>query len=94
MGQVTKYAGGVVKGFALIAGIIVTGIAQWIVDGKPLGNKDLLAVILVSVSIFLHSKFPASKKAVISSGTAVKDSKGGAPSSPAINESKAHIKKT
>lgn len=41
VGQVTKYAGGVVKGFALIAGIAITGIAQWLVDGKPLGLKDL-----------------------------------------------------
>ena len=41
VGLVTKYAGGVVKGFALIAGIIITGVAQWLVDGKPLGGKDL-----------------------------------------------------
>jgi solute carrier family 35 (UDP-sugar transporter), member A1/2/3 len=40
VGLVTKYAGGVVKGFALIAGLIVTGIAQWIVENKPLQNKD------------------------------------------------------
>lgn len=41
VGQVTKLAGGVVKGFALIAGIVLTGIANWIIDGKPLGLKDL-----------------------------------------------------
>lgn len=57
VGLVTKYAGGVVKGFALIAGtdgdityipfnvaylgILITGLAQWIVEGKPLGGKDL-----------------------------------------------------
>lgn len=41
VGQVTKLAGGVVKGFALIAGIIITGVANWIIDGKPLGVKDL-----------------------------------------------------
>jgi UDP-sugar transporter A1/2/3 len=41
VGNVTKYAGGVVKGFALIAGIAITGIAQWLVEGKPLGMKDL-----------------------------------------------------
>jgi hypothetical protein len=67
VGLVTKYAGGVVKGFALIAGtctsaiarfpsvrvpdcsyclqclagILVTGLAQFLVDGKPLGPKDL-----------------------------------------------------
>lgn len=62
VGQVTKLAGGVVKGFALIAGIVLTGIANWIIDGKPLGLKDLVAVVLVSVSIFLHSSFPPVKK--------------------------------
>lgn len=41
MGQVTKLAGGVVKGFALIAGIVITGVTNWIIDGKPLGMKDL-----------------------------------------------------
>lgn len=61
VGQVTKYAGGVVKGFALIAGIIVTGIAQWVVDGKPLGLRDLAAVLLVSLSIYLHAKYPVKK---------------------------------
>jgi len=60
---VTKYAGGVVKGFALIAGIIITGIAQFLIDGKPLGTKDLVGVILVSISIYLHSKYPYKAKA-------------------------------
>ena len=39
--MVTKYAGGVVKGFALIAGIVVTGIAQFLLDNKPLGSKHM-----------------------------------------------------
>ena len=40
VGLVTKYAGGVVKGFALIAGLIITGFAQWIFENKALGPKD------------------------------------------------------
>eukprot|EP00598_Pedospumella_elongata_P012526 CAMPEP_0184995884 /NCGR_PEP_ID=MMETSP1098-20130426/54419_1 /TAXON_ID=89044 /ORGANISM="Spumella elongata, Strain CCAP 955/1" /LENGTH=82 /DNA_ID=CAMNT_0027522235 /DNA_START=1 /DNA_END=249 /DNA_ORIENTATION=+ len=64
VGLVTKYAGGVVKGFALIAGIIVTGLAQFLLDGKPLGAKDFAGVVLVSVAIFLHSKYPYVEKAV------------------------------
>lgn len=63
VGQVTKYAGGVVKGFALIAGIIITGLAQWVVEGKPLRPRDAVAVALVSVSIYLHSKYPPPRKA-------------------------------
>eukprot|EP01038_Epipyxis_sp_PR26KG_P015373 gene15373-20724_t len=58
VGLVTKYAGGVVKGFALIAGIIITGLAQYIVEGKPLGMKDLVGIILVSLAIYLHSSYP------------------------------------
>ena len=63
VGLVTKYAGSVVKGFSLIAGmnpqclfllkqplmdhfhfavsgILITGVAQFLLDGKPLGMKD------------------------------------------------------
>mmetsp|Transcript_6495 Transcript_6495/g.14318 ORF Transcript_6495/g.14318 Transcript_6495/m.14318 type:complete len:321 (-) Transcript_6495:155-1117(-) len=65
VGLVTKYAGGVVKGFALIAGIIITGLAQFLIDGKPLGQKDLVGVVLVSVSIYLHSKYPYVEKAKV-----------------------------
>lgn len=65
VGLVTKYAGGVVKGFSLIAGIIITGFAQFLLDGKPLGMKDLIGVVLVSVSIYLHSSYPPSKTLTI-----------------------------
>ena len=64
VGFVTKYAGGVVKGFALIAGLIITGFAQWIIDGKPLVSKDWVAVGLVSFSIYLHSSYPIKKTGV------------------------------
>eukprot|EP01036_Dinobryon_divergens_P032545 gene32545-42158_t len=62
VGLVTKYAGSVVKGFSLIAGILITGLAQYLIDGKPLGIKDGVGVMLVSVSIYLHSSFPPKKK--------------------------------
>jgi solute carrier family 35 (UDP-sugar transporter), member A1/2/3 len=57
VGLVTKYAGGVTKGFALIAGIIVTGVAEFVVDGTPLGPKHIFAAGLVSMSIWIHSSF-------------------------------------
>jgi solute carrier family 35 (UDP-sugar transporter), member A1/2/3 len=41
VGQVTKVAGGVVKGFALIAGLLITGFTSYLIDHKPLGSKDL-----------------------------------------------------
>lgn len=61
VGYVTKYAGGVLKGFALIAGIILTGFVQWAFEGKPLGANTWVAVALVSVSIYLHASYPAPK---------------------------------
>ena len=67
VGMVTKYAGGVVKGFAMIAGIVVTGVVQWMLYNKPLSLKDFIAVLLVSFSIYLHSKYPVNKaKPVVS----------------------------
>jgi len=44
-----------VKGFALIAGIIITAFAQWLVDNKPVGVNHWIAVALVSLSIYLHN---------------------------------------
>jgi UDP-sugar transporter A1/2/3 len=61
VGFVTKYAGGVLKGFALIAGIILTGFVQWAFEGKALGPNTWVAVALVSVSIYLHSSYPIQK---------------------------------
>lgn len=73
IGFVTKYAGGVRKGFALIAGILVTAFAQWVVEGKPLRSQDWMALGLVCFAIFLHSKFPVAKGKVTSSS--IKDDK-------------------
>jgi hypothetical protein len=50
-----------VKGFALIAGIIITGFGQWIFDNKPLSQTHLLAVCMVVLSIYLHSSYPINK---------------------------------
>lgn len=84
VGLVTKYAGGVVKGFALIAGtkaretsfflvtiinhlvvpiftaplfysilgLIITGLAQWIIDDKALAAKDWYDIF--TTQIILH----------------------------------------
>lgn len=49
------------KGFALIAGIIITGFGQWIFDSKPLSQTDFIAVCMVVLSIYLHSSFPINK---------------------------------
>lgn len=58
VGLVTKHAGGVSKGYALIAGIIITGFAQFISEGESLKKAHFVAMVLVSVSIYLNSKHP------------------------------------
>ena len=57
VGMVTKYAGGVTKGFALIAGILVTAVADYFVYGTPLGPQHVASTFLVSLAIFLHSNY-------------------------------------
>ena len=65
VGLVTKYAGGVKKGFALIAGLLITAFASWIIDKKKLRVNDWLALIIVAISIYLHSaKFDEKKEKV------------------------------
>lgn len=55
VGLVTKYAGGILKGFALIAGLILTAFVSWIIDNKTLRSNDWIAMIIVALSIYLHS---------------------------------------
>ena len=54
VGLVTKYAGGVNKGFAIIAGLFLSGVVQWVHEKKPLGPFDLVAAAMVTFSLYLH----------------------------------------
>ncbi|KAG5183180.1 putative UDP-galactose translocator [Tribonema minus] len=67
VGQVTKHAGSVKKGFALIGGILVTAAAQFILERQPLSREHYASAVLVAVSTFLHTRYPqqqrSSKKA-------------------------------
>jgi solute carrier family 35 (UDP-sugar transporter), member A1/2/3 len=58
IGLVTQHAGSIMKGFALIFGLIFTGLAQWVVDGVGLKANDCFALGLVSISIYIHTSFP------------------------------------
>lgn len=70
VGLVTKYAGGVKKGFALIAGVVfdvmisvkimavfvcagiaLTGLVSWILEGKPLFMKDWYEWIMLCMQV-------------------------------------------
>eukprot|EP00607_Mallomonas_marina_P005586 CAMPEP_0182429972 /NCGR_PEP_ID=MMETSP1167-20130531/35581_1 /TAXON_ID=2988 /ORGANISM="Mallomonas Sp, Strain CCMP3275" /LENGTH=234 /DNA_ID=CAMNT_0024614449 /DNA_START=360 /DNA_END=1064 /DNA_ORIENTATION=+ len=88
---VTKYAGGVRKGFALIAGILVTAFAQWAVEGKPLRLQHWVALGLVCMSIYLHSQYPPSNKNVIENPV---DDKSVINKKPIKNASKKKVKRS
>ena len=59
VGLVTKYSGGVRKGFALIGGIVLTTVAQSFVEGIPLTRQHYAAAALVAIATWLHSSFPS-----------------------------------
>jgi len=61
VGQVTKLAGSVNKGFALIIGVILSGIFQFLIYGIQLNWTTFIAIPLVFTAIHLHSKYPYPK---------------------------------
>jgi len=61
IGQVTKYAGSVRKGFAVCFGIVVTAFAQNLVYGEALLPKHVVGLVLVIASVWLHASFPLPK---------------------------------
>jgi hypothetical protein len=60
VGLVVKYAGGVRKGFGIVAGIIITGLIQYYFYRMPLSDAVLIALPLVVISVILHVRFPVS----------------------------------
>lgn len=58
VGLVTKYAGGVAKGFALIAGILLTAFLQACMTATPPPLHHWLAAVLVAISTYLHATYP------------------------------------
>jgi len=61
-GAVIKYAGAVMKGFALILGLLLTGFVECYVGDKQLGWAEIISASLVCLAIFLHSRYPAPLK--------------------------------
>ncbi|CAM9545547.1 unnamed protein product, partial [Choristocarpus tenellus] len=58
VGQVIKYAGSVQKGFALIAGIIITASAQTIMENTSLTMAHWMSAALVAAGTYLHTNYP------------------------------------
>lgn len=59
MGLVIKYAGTVRKGFALIFGILLSGIVQSTLDeNKTLSKEEVAGGVLAAVSLWMHATNP------------------------------------
>mmetsp|Transcript_23390 Transcript_23390/g.53382 ORF Transcript_23390/g.53382 Transcript_23390/m.53382 type:complete len:266 (+) Transcript_23390:602-1399(+) len=58
VGLVTKYAGSVRKGFALLVGIVLTGIFQAGLVGRPITMEQIYGTFLVIVATYLHLTNP------------------------------------
>jgi len=65
VGLVTKYAGAVKKGFALIFGLLLSGILQARMtvsddqDKPRITKEQIIGGILAAISLWMHSAFPA-----------------------------------
>ena len=57
VGQVTKHLGGIAKGFAIVAGLVFTGVAQSIQRGSPLETRHLAGLALVVSCTWAHAAF-------------------------------------
>jgi len=56
---VIKYAGTIRKGFALIFGILISGIVQSLIDeNKSLSKEDISGGLLAALSLYMHASFP------------------------------------
>jgi UDP-sugar transporter A1/2/3 len=59
VGMVTKRCGAVRKGFALIFGLLLSGILQnSLLSDEGIGPEQVYGGILASLSVWMHSKFP------------------------------------
>lgn len=57
VGLVTKYAGSVKKGFALIFGLLLSGILQQ-KEGEGVSKEQVVGGILAAISLWMYSSFP------------------------------------
>jgi len=68
VGLVTKYAGAVKKGFALIFGLLLSGILQAVLgreegdDSPKITKEQIVGGVLAALSLWMHSAYPYSPK--------------------------------
>lgn len=61
VGQVTKNLGGIAKGFAIVGGLVLTGLAQGVQEGRWLETRTLVALVLVVSCVWAHNTHPPAK---------------------------------
>lgn len=54
-GQVIKYVGGVRRTFAVIAGIMLTGVAEWLAFGATLSPRIWACLPVMLLSMYMYS---------------------------------------
>lgn len=64
VGLVMKHAGGVRKGFSILAGILLTGYLDVVVAENPLTWPKLVSLPIVLLASYLHIIFPVSQRDV------------------------------
>ncbi|GKY90388.1 hypothetical protein MPSEU_000012800 [Mayamaea pseudoterrestris] len=63
VGLVTKYAGSVRKGFALIFGLLFSGVYQAVSSSEGISNEHVVGGLLAALSLYLHAAFPPTRSA-------------------------------
>jgi len=58
IGLITKHAGAVVKGFALVIGLVLTAIFRSVVHGGGLTMNEITGMIFVSIATTVHILYP------------------------------------
>ena len=65
VGLVIKHAGSVRKGFALIFGILLSGLIQsYTLDTKTLSKEDMAGGLLAAISLWMHATYPYNSNGV------------------------------
>jgi len=65
VGLVIKHAGSVRKGFALIFGILLSGLIQsYTLDTKSLSTEDMAGGVLAALSLWMHATYPYNSNGV------------------------------
>lgn len=62
VGFVIKYCGNVEKSFAVVFGMIITALLENQYNGKPFGERGLVAIAMVAFSTVLYTMYPPSQE--------------------------------